>query len=104
MSDWHVGQKVVCIIDHWNVGPFDENPKMPTVGQVYTIRDITPVFSDGLCAFRFEEIINKPIRYGNLDEPMFHQKGFRPVVSQHADISVFTSILDRVNSREVADA
>jgi hypothetical protein len=102
VADWYVGQRVVCVAADWKVGPFSEKPAMPIVACVYTIRDIEPVFFDDAVAFRFEEIVNKPISFGNHREPTFHQKFFRPVVEP--DISELQAILDHLPKREVVDA
>jgi hypothetical protein len=109
MSDWFfVGQRVVCIGWDWDGGPFEACPTMPIVGHVYTIRDIEidealGEGSDG-CAFRFEEIINKPIAFGTYLEPNFHSLFFRPVVIPEADLAQLEAILRGVEQREAVDA
>lgn len=103
MADWYVGQKVVCV--DGEVGFFPGPPVTdPIIGSVYTIREIVDVYSDGL-GFRLEEIINPTFEYADgQTEATFDETWFRPIVSQDADISVFTFILDRVNKREAVDA
>ena len=99
--DWHVGQRVVCV---------DDTPLtlLRIVSgtlkkrDVYTIRDI------------IESVGNHPSEVGLILEEIevigpwrkcgFRPRRFRPVVRFKNDISVFTSILDRVNKREVVDA
>ena len=99
MTDWHVGQKVVCVRWDWDHGPFEASPIMPVVGQTYTIRDIDTDPALPRCSFRFDEIINKPITFGTFLEPNFHCDFFRQIVETSADISAFESILNRVGKR-----
>lgn len=85
MTDWHVGQRVVCVRWDWEEGPFGEPVTMPVVGQIYTVRDIEvyPPLPD--CAFRFEEIVNPPISFGSRLEPNFDSEFFRPLDESEAD-------------------
>lgn len=103
MSDWRkVGQSVVCIDDQYSfIGGWHGTA---LAGCVYVIREIkwAPAhWTAGKALFRFVGY-----RWLNpLGEEMWEPDWrYRPVVSPHADISVFTSILDRVNKREVVDA
>lgn len=103
MSDWHVGQRVVCVDAH--------KPKVNIIisgslreRAAYTVRSV--FVHEGVVALRLEEICCVLWRaispYGDDQECAFEAARFRPVVE--SDISVFTAILDRVNKREVADA
>lgn len=99
MIDWHVGQKVVCVCAgpgrFWAVtsGELIE-------GTVYTVRAV--VLWDGHVGLRLDEIVCRLCFDG--EECAFHSRRFRPAVSPQADISILTSILDRINKREVVDA
>lgn len=93
MSDWHVGQQIVCVEQfHGELGE-----TLPIVGCVYTIRDIA-VFDDKI-GFHLEEIVNPPMAYRRgIRECHFWCKGFRPV--RRTDISVFTRLLEPTPQRE----
>ena len=107
MSDWYVGQKVVCVNDD-----FSRCHKktlitfiFPKKGAVYTVREV--VARDYRIGLRLNEIINQEgyfVRVCRLCELAFIAVRFRPVVEINADISVFNSILDEVNKHEVIDA
>lgn len=105
MTDWHVGQKIVC------VRPPKPEPSVRTVpvrGGIYTIRKID--FDGGMTCFLLEEVVNPEAVLTDTDggkefgEPLFCASRFRPVVLSESDISIFTEILDRVNKREKVDA
>lgn len=90
MADWYVGQKIVC------VDADDLHPEWNASGKLvlraaYTIREIEIMFRKR-AALRVEEIVCW--RDENGLEPVFWSWRFRPLVSQDADISVFTSLLD----------
>ena len=108
MADWYVGQKVVCV-HHFVMQREGDDVTYPVVGCIYTIRGIRDDNFETI-GFLLEEIVNEE-RLGahgdgslHVEEPIFVEIRFRPVVNQSTDISVFTSILDKVNKREVVDA
>jgi hypothetical protein len=84
---FRVGQKVVLI--RAISGPPINGDVFPTVGQVYSIRDI--LFEDGQSWLRLNEIINRVIN--EIDECCFIAAKFRPLVERKTDISVFTKML-----------
>lgn len=95
MSDWHVGQQVVCVHE------FETHPHtiLPVKGLVYTIR--------GIVTFRkrvgllLEELVNPPRKWSDgFLEASFEAEGFRPV--KKTDISVFTEMLAPVKQKEPA--
>lgn len=94
---WRVGQKVIRVNDK-----FKRRVINPQLGVVYTIREIYDF--DGV-GFVLAEIRNAPrLTTVGIAEPGFFAWRFRPVVEPEADISVFTSILDRINKREAVEA
>lgn len=102
MTDWHVGQKIVCVND--NYANYD-GENWIVKWSIYTIREIARR-PDGLPGFRLVEVVNRPRLYrgGIFAECDFNSKYFRPVVEPRADISIFHSILAGVNKREAVDA
>lgn len=102
MSNFRIGQKVVCVYDGWNRPSRGEI--FPKVGNVYTIRDIIAGrFNPQNTYLRLVEIVNPVIQY-DLDraEAQFNVEAFRPAVERKTDISIFTKILDGPRLRETA--
>lgn len=99
MSDWHVGQRVVCVDV---AGVCDRLIVSGALikGNIYTVREV--VEDQGEIGLRLREVYCV-IALGQW-EVTPPARRFRPLVEPHADISVFTSILDRVNKRERIDA
>ena len=103
--DWHVGQRVVCVDGKIELSRVYKWERLPVEGSIYTIRAIVPCDDVGPVAFRLVEIRNRPAKYETrVRELSFLARRFRPVVERGADISVFTSILDRLPAREPVDA
>lgn len=100
MSNFRVGQKVVCIskgkMSCANLDALRYAKPQPKYGVVYTVRAIN-VWPDRTL-LRFEEIDNSHMipRFGKI-EPGFNAKLFRPVVARKTSIEVFHRILDKVN-------
>jgi hypothetical protein len=98
MSNFHVGQKVVCIKDGWVTHAHVASPRK---GEIYTVRD---KLFDGECpSLRFFEIVNSPVSYINMPapvEPAFCADCFRPVVERKTSIEMFRKLL--VPHRELA--
>lgn len=95
MTDWYVGQKVVCIkaepwveVKHGRgyAGPF------PQLNAVYTITRIYPYQDEVFFLL------------GELGFAGFGSGRFRPVVESKTDISIFTRLLDRANAGELERA
>lgn len=82
MCNFRVGQKVVCIGEFKKLMPFET---LPTLGQVLTIRDISPgkeIENFGKFYLRFEEIHNEPYDFNDvMSEVCFISTKFRPVIS-----------------------
>jgi hypothetical protein len=98
MSNFRVGQKVVCVRSF--SGNEDYGFALPKKGEIYTVRN--KEFSGDVPGLRFVELKNPVVRHvcGHICEPCFAATGFRPLVTQKTDISIFTDILDRANGRE----
>jgi hypothetical protein len=106
MSDWYVGQKVVCV----NAQPISgvRNrfvDKHLREGRIYKIREIL-LFGflsdnkrDERLAFRLEGIVPEPIE--GTEYAFFHGR-FRPMeagdVHEDVDISVFLEDLEKINN------
>lgn len=97
MSNFRVGQKVVCV----SVPDFrPEQPNKPILGGIYTVRSVA-VNHQGLPGIRLEEIRN-PVGHftgGFHDEPGFFAWRFRSVVDRKTDISVFKAMLKPSKTR-----
>jgi len=103
---FHVGQKVVCIVQlstdaysHWAVA----YPNLPTKGCIYTVRE-TESRGD-VPSIRLEEMYNPVLPWvsygGFLAEGSFDVAAFRPLVERKTDISIFTKMLstERLHER-----
>jgi hypothetical protein len=99
MSNFHVGQKVVLVIDFAPevraTAPSD-GIILPALDTVYTIRDLAEFQGEPLVFLN--EIVNRPRFY--LDAFAVLEQGFgafrfRPVVERKTDISVFTAMLNK---------
>lgn len=69
MSDWKLGDKCICVTT-WIHGTLY---KVPTYGQELTIRDIKYDVLTNTSSFRFVEVINTTIPYG--EECWFNEFG-----------------------------
>ncbi len=92
MSNFQVGQRVVCINDRFH-GHKRNGFALPKQGQVYTIRRlVSRGYGVGLL---LNEIQNPERQFINdYGEPGFLAHRFRPVVERKTDISIFTKMLD----------
>ena len=97
MSEWHIGQLVVCITDIKMGNKWIDEIK-PVRGSVYTIRGIE-IYANKT-GLLFEEIINKPRYYLHLDtrkviyqEAVYCSCYFRPL--RKTSIDVFTAMLNK---------
>lgn len=98
MSNWHVGQRVVCV-DADGLVPSYGDEILPAKGSVYTIRSITDA-PGGIICFRLAEIVNPVRQYSEgYIEARFRARRFRPVVSDLTQFALLTSIVDRVGKR-----
>lgn len=92
MSEFHVGQKIVCVeapvhngYDTWGWEIF------PIKGRVYTIRQILPEDDEGDIGILLVEIVNRNADYDSaFGELEFCQDYFRPLASKA--ISIFRKI------------
>lgn len=100
MNDWYVGQKVVCIEDRPSVFSecviWRESFKIPLQkNHIYTIRQVCQDTNKNI-VLRLEEIYCisslTNLEYNWID------KRFRPLDEKEIDISVFHSILNKVNN------
>lgn len=97
---FRVYQKVLCVTSPANMGYGDEI--MPTVGEIYTIRDIRPsLFRESAVAVvHLAEIRNdhrvyrmNDAGYEAMDECWFRSNHFRPLVSKTTSIEIFRKLL-----------
>jgi hypothetical protein len=85
MSNFHVGQQVVCVDDQWDD---DDQVERPVRGRVYTIRSII----GSLDCLQLVEISNRPKRYREgYAECAFFSRRFRPL--RKTSIEVFERML-----------
>jgi hypothetical protein len=93
---FHVGQKVVCVNDNFELG-FANQINIPEKGVVYTVRDIelaTGVAGQKAIIVRLEEVVNPVLDWDNgRMEVGFFPSRFRPLITRKTDISVFTAML-----------
>jgi hypothetical protein len=102
LFNWHIGQKIVCIDDHYPNPPY-YGEKTPKKDSIYTIRGICDSDVEEAPAFHLFEIVNKPNIYNRNDgsevfgELYFWSFRFRPLQNllseDSVDISVFHKIL-----------
>jgi len=87
MSNFKVGQKVVCVKS--NPRQYDEaedyyGVRFPVVKEMYTIREMELI--DKVLCFHFEELVNPKIQYlDGYDEVWFKNECFRPLDHAFAD-------------------
>lgn len=93
MSNFHVGQKVVCIGDEW----IEFEPHLPKRGNVYTVREIEE--DNGELFLRLVELVNPVRRYREyFGETTFDAVAFRPVVERKTSIAIFHEILNKTRT------
>lgn len=85
MWEFNEGQLVVCIDDKFDDRVYKE--KLPTLYNIYTIREITD-WPDGLLAFHLVEIVNEKRHYFDIgpEEIWFYARRFRPVKPTNIDL------------------
>lgn len=105
MSNFRVGQKVVCVVHFDDRRILEHGWSIPVQGNVYTVRDKW-LDHNGEPGITLEEVVNPFTLFsdGAGGEPHFCATGFRPLVEKRTDISVFTRMLDRVPRRVPEDA
>ncbi|TGV15805.1 hypothetical protein EN816_00705 [Mesorhizobium sp. M8A.F.Ca.ET.173.01.1.1] len=92
-QDWHVGMRVVCVKRQEVGRARDEGVSLPTIGNVYTIRDIEPCdYWPGVC-IRLNEVRNGPHHLDG-QEPSFYHGWFRPVQTRKTSIAQFERLLN----------
>lgn len=111
MTNFHVGQKVVCVgcngtpkpPGFWEKWQQDWNVTIPQRGVVYTVRDVR-TSPRGTHFIRVAEIRNPIIEFSDCPpmEPWFFSEGFRPVVERKTSIEVFKALLTPAKQPEVA--
>lgn len=108
MSDFHVGQEVVCVdsdnatrYSHRKYRPLEPGEVFPQTGAHYTIREL--VDDEGIAALRLVEITNPTRNYiwddrsVRLWENAFNIRRFRPIKSE--TIEVFREMCRAVSKR-----
>lgn len=101
--DLRAGMKVICIDPTWGAtGDFQRTycPNLPTLGEVYTVRDIHVYRAYDEAFIRLVEVVNPAVESPN--EPVFMASKFRPLVTRSTDISIFTKLLTPLPCKETA--
>jgi len=96
MSNFRVGQKIVCIRDWepWQraIAPLD-GVVLPEMGVIYTVREVGTLI-DLPCVW-LNEVRNELDHYnGMIYEQGWDPKRFKPVVERKTDISQFQAMLN----------
>lgn len=104
MTQFHVGQRVVCIDPHkstWHRKSFLGIPYIKwsselNEGSVYTVQEVfvgTEYFSNvRSVGLKLKEVVN-------YDNSGFRASRFRPVVERKTDISIFTDMLKKQSTK-----
>lgn len=112
--EYHIGMKVVCIIDAWgfNESSFSGQLKVPVKNAIYTIRDMLiatccPIHADGLY-LALHELDNRAIvgccsqvpehRQNPNREPMFLAIHFRPLTDAERKVETGMTMLRALQS------
>ncbi|WP_430256515.1 hypothetical protein [Neorhizobium sp. DAR64872/K0K18] len=101
MSSFRVGQKVVCV---WIEKTYPDGfvvlqePNMPEIGRVYTVRAVIEGLVKNTPCIKVEEIADQRISallHGDFvtGDVVFEAAGFRPLVERKSDISIFKAML-----------
>lgn len=103
MTDFYIGQKVVCIAKgDWSkaIKMHEEGGQrlaVPKAGDIYTIRDIYIDPFTGRTGLRLAEVVNDKItRWANFKLYMeigWYEYEFRPLRKRQTDISIFRKLL-----------
>lgn len=97
---FHVGQKVVCVRDGWNIVPdgFHPSSPLPRAGVEYIVRTVEPSeLVAGASLIRLHWLILPKLPNGW--EPNFSTVGydgkinFRPITERKTDIEIFRRLL-----------
>lgn len=102
MTQFHVGQKVICINEDKEVPAgivLLSSIEHPIKGKIYTIRDLRVSFTTGAPCILVEEMPDQTaavIFNGELyfAQVLFRQDQFRPLVTRKTDISQFKAMLN----------
>jgi hypothetical protein len=96
---FYVGQRVECIDDGWR-RPNPWVTRFPKKSEIFTIREIFISKDDGRTqCLRLDEIQCGVCRLGN--EVGFEASSFRPIVERKTDISIFESLLNPANHKQL---
>jgi hypothetical protein len=90
MSNFRVGQKVVCVKLH------DGNPKWAVdlrIGGVYTVSFVSTGFNSGIDLEEYP-VTSQPLFTLGRWSPCYWTGLFRPAVERKTDISIFTAMLN----------
>lgn len=109
MSNFRVGQKVVCLDVPWpdyTSQVVAKGARLPMTGNVYTVRWIGTA-RDGHVYVRLDEIVNPVMEFPGWGpgEPRFGARRFRPVVERGTEkgMSILRELLNKTDkSVEVA--
>lgn len=95
MIQYEVGQQVICVDTEW-ANPIKPGHDYPRKGRIYTIGYIIPLLE-------LETQDDLGLNFLELRGAWYHWH-FRPVKKIETDISVFTSLLTPVPSKELESA
>ena len=108
---FHIGQKVVCVNDHYTPGSWDRGrPNLARAGVVYTVRTVCmwPYANAPMLAITLHEVINPVLLWdtGHTLEYAFAAHRFRPVVEKKTDagMAILKEILERETINDRAPA
>lgn len=105
MSNFHVGQRVVCIRD-WDpeikLAAVGDGITLPELHAVYTVRGMAEVA--GHPVVYLGEVVNPVVHFacGVIAEAGWDPSRFRPVVERKTDISIFKAMLEPKKARVTA--
>lgn len=95
MTDWHVGQKVVCINDTWAHPSYVHVQNRPVVNGIYVVRAV--LIAHRVPHLRLREVRNPKMNWTEIGfaEIAFAANRFRPVVEpkRKTSIEVFKKLL-----------
>ncbi len=91
MTDWHVGQLIICVNDDFPDDAGKLFSRLPRKGEVFTIRQVGVCPVMNALGIRVEEIIGVMTVYGI--EQGFFASRFRP--ARKTSLESFTAILNR---------
>jgi hypothetical protein len=106
--EFHVGQRVVCVDDDWDMPPrqdgipWVDEPCRIKRGRVYTICHMYVCPLDGFLCLALSEVPRTPVGIAvalGVTQLGFRATRFRPIQTRKTDISCFTAMLNPQRKR-----